>query len=249
MHSVKVKDLFSGHARDYAEFRPKYPDALVKYISRLVKYRGVVWDCACGSGQLSLPLAEHFQLVLASDISEGQIAQAPGHKGILYTVQPAEKTDFPDEFFDMVVVGQAIHWFNHEAFYREAKRVMGPNAVLVIIGYGMMRVSPEVDVVIDHFYKNITGPYWEPERKYINEAYQTLPFPFETIEIPTFDMPCQWSFAQMMGYLNTWSAVKKYEAKNGLNPLTLVADDLEQAWGSPAVKQVVFPIFMKAGKK
>jgi SAM-dependent methyltransferase len=249
MTPAKVKDLFSGHAGDYAQFRPQYPEAFVKYISRLVKYRGVVWDCACGSGQLSLPLAEHFQLVLASDISAGQINAAPGHKGILYTVQPAEKTDFPDEFFDMVVVGQAIHWFNHEAFYREAKRVMGPNAVLVAIGYGLMHVSPEVDAVLDHFYKNITGPYWEPERKYIDDAYATLPFPFEPIEVPDFEMPCQWRFDQMMGFLNTWSAVKRYEKEHGINPLTLVASDFEKAWGLQTVKQVVFPVFAKAGRK
>jgi ubiquinone/menaquinone biosynthesis C-methylase UbiE len=249
MLPAKVKDLFSGHAKDYAAFRPKYPDAFVKSVSRLVKYRGVVWDCACGSGQLSLPLADHFQLVLASDISEGQIEQARGHRGILYTVQPAEQTDFPDEFFDMVVVGQAIHWFDHEAFYREANRVMGPGAVIVAIGYGLMRVSAEVDAVLDHFYKNITGPYWEPERKYIDEAYQSLPFPFEPIEVPTYEIPCNWTFAQMMGYLNTWSAVKKYEQENGMNPLSLVATDLEQAWGGVANRRVVFPGFVKAGRK
>ncbi|MCU0405054.1 MAG: methyltransferase domain-containing protein [Chitinophagaceae bacterium] len=249
MLPAKIKDLFSGHAGDYAQFRPKYPEAFVKYISRLVKYRGVVWDCACGNGQLSLPLAEHFQLVLASDVSEKQVAAAPGHEGILYTVQPAEQTDFPDEFFDMVVVGQAIHWFNLEAFYKEANRVMGPNAVIAAIGYGLMRISPEVDAVLHHFYKNITGPYWEPERKYIDEAYQNLPFPFEPIDVPAFEMPCQWNFAQMMGYLNTWTVVKRYEQEKGVNPLSLVEKDLEQAWGGEGIRKVVFPLFVKAGRK
>lgn len=249
MFPAKIKDLFSGHAPEYAQFRPRYPEELVKYISRLVRYRGVVWDCGCGSGQLSVPLARHFQLVMASDISEGQVAQAPGNKGILYTIQPAEQTDFPDEYFDMVVVGQAIHWFNHEAFYREAKRVMGPEAVIVAIGYGLMRVSPGIDAVMDQFYKEITGPYWEPERKYIDDAYRSLPFPFEPINVPDFEIYCQWNFEQMMGYLNTWSAVKGYEQENGVNPLTLVATDLEQAWGGETGRRVVFPGFVKAGRK
>jgi ubiquinone/menaquinone biosynthesis C-methylase UbiE len=249
MSTSLSKDLFSAHATDYAQFRPKYPPAFIKYISRLVRYRGVVWDCGCGNGQLSVGLADHFQLVLASDISAEQVAQAPGNKGILYTVQPSEHTDFPDEFFDMVVVGQAIHWFNHDAFYCEAYRVMGPNAVLAAIGYGLMRISPEVDAVLDHFYKNITGPYWEPECIYIDEAYNNLPFPFEPIEVPAFYMPAQWSFKHMMGYLNTWSAVKKYEQENGVNPLSLVADDFEKAWGGEERKKVVFPLFVRAGRK
>jgi SAM-dependent methyltransferase len=249
MLPVLTRDLFSAHAADYAQFRPQYPPAFVKYISRLVRYRGVVWDCGCGNGQLSLGLAEHFQLVLASDISAEQVAQAPGHKGILYSVQPAEQTDFPDEFFDMVVVAQAIHWFNHEAFYREAHRVMGSNAVMVAIGYGLMRICPEVDAVLDHFYQNITGPYWEPERIYIDEAYQNLPFPFEPIHVPSFEMPCAWSFGQMMGFLNTWSAVKEYEKEKGINPLSLVADYFEKAWGGEERRKVVFPLFVRAGRK
>jgi SAM-dependent methyltransferase len=243
------KDLFSAYAADYAQFRPQYPSAFIKYISRLIRYRGVVWDCGCGNGQFSLGLADHFQLVLASDISAEQVAKAPGHKGILYTVQPAEQTDFPDEFFDMVVVAQAIHWFNHDAFYLEAHRVMGPKAVLVAIGYGLMRISPEVDVVLHHFYQNITGPYWEPERIYIDEAYQNLPFPFEPIEVPAFEMPCEWTLGQMMGFLNTWSAVKKYEQENGVNPLSLVSYDFEKAWGGEKRRKVVFPLFVRAGRK
>lgn len=244
-----TKDLFSAHAADYAQFRPKYPPAFIKYISRLVRYRGVVWDCGCGNGQLTLGLAEHFQLVMGSDISAEQVMHAPGHKGILYSVQPAEQTDFPDEFFDMVVVAQAIHWFNHEAFYREANRVMGPNAVIAAIGYGLMRISPEVDAVLHHFYQNITGHYWEPERIYIDEEYQNLPFPFEPIEVLSFEMPCEWTFAQMIGFLNTWSAVKKYEQENGVNPLSLVADDFEKAWSGEERRKVVFPLFVRAGRK
>ncbi len=249
MPSEKVKDLFSGHAKGYADFRPRYPAALVKYISRLVKYRGVVWDCACGNGQLSLPLAEHFQLVLASDISAEQVAAAPGHRGILYTVQPAEQTDFPDEFFDMVVVAQAIHWLPHDAFYEEAKRVMGPNAVIVLIGYGLMRISPELNAIIDHFYNEVVGPFWEPERAWIDKGYESLPFPFDPIEVPVFEMPCEWSFDHMIGYLNTWSAVKKFEALKGSNPVEGLKAALKAAWGNKAVQRVVFPLLVKAGRK
>jgi SAM-dependent methyltransferase len=249
MYHQSTKDLFSRHAQMYAQYRPTYPQALITYISQLVKYRGVLWDCGCGNGQLALAFAENFQLVCATDISSEQIANAPAHMGILYKVLPAEKTDFPAGFFDMVVVGQAIHWFNHELFFQEAKRVMAPNAVLVAIGYGLMRISPEIDVVLNHFYTNITGPYWEPERKYLDDGFASLPFPFEPIEVPEFQMPCLWSLEQVTGFLNTWSAVKKYEAVNGINPLSLIETDLVQAWSEKDKRMVVFPLFIKAGKK
>jgi SAM-dependent methyltransferase len=249
MSSQIPGDLFSGHAKDYAGFRPVYPEELIHYISHLVRYRGVVWDCACGNGQLSLPLAGHFNLVMATDISEQQIAHAPGHKGIMYTVQRAEQTDFPDEYFDMIVIGQAIHWFDHDAFYSEVNRVLAPDGVIVAVGYGLMTINEEVDAVLNHFYKNITGTYWPTERAHLDAGYTTIPWPFDTIETPSFEMTHHWGFDQMMGYLNTWSAVKLYEKETGVNPLTLVVEDFRKAWGSDNTRLVRFPLFVKAGKK
>jgi ubiquinone/menaquinone biosynthesis C-methylase UbiE len=249
MSNQMPKDLFSGHAKDYSDFRPSYPEDLINYICHLVKYRGVVWDCACGNGQLAIPLAEHFHLVMASDISEKQILQAPGHRGVLYTVQQAENTDFPDEYFDMVVVGQAIHWFNHEAFYHEVNRVLAPQGVIVAIGYGLMSINPPLNEVLQNFYKNIVGPYWPLERAHLDAGYETIPWPFESIQTPAFDMTMRWTFDKMMNYLNTWSSVKLYENENGANPVALVAEDFKKAWGREGEKVVRFPLFVKAGKK
>jgi hypothetical protein len=64
-----------------------------------------------------------------------------------------------------------------------------------------------------------------------------------------FEMPCDWNFTQMISFLNTWSAVKKYEQENGINPLSLVAGDFEKAWGGEESRRVVFPLFVRAGRK
>ena len=245
----QTKDLFSDHAKDYAHFRPDYPEAFIRYISQLVSYQGVVWDCGCGSGQLAFPLAEYFNLVMATDISEKQVAHARAHNRILYSIQPAEQTDFPDEYVDLVVVGQALHWFDHEAFFKEVDRVLVPHGVIVAVGYGLMTICPETDAVLNYFYKDITGPYWSPERHHLDAEYSTIPWPFEPVEVPPFDMKQQWTFDQMMGYLNTWSAVKLYERHTGVNPITLVSADFEKAWGNEAERTVTFPLFIKAGKK
>lgn len=249
MSSHHPGDLFSGYANEYAAFRPAYPEALIRYISQLVPYRGVVWDCGCGSGQLAVPLARYFNLVMATDISEKQIAQAPGHRGILYTVQAAEQTDFPDAYFDVIVVGQALHWFNHEAFFREANRLLGPDGVIVAIGYGLLTISPDVDKVVQHLYHDITGPFWAPGRRHLDAGYATIPWPFEPIETPAFNMVHNWTLSHMTGYLNTWSAVRKYEAERAENPINLIYDDLKKAWGEADKKQVVFPVILKAGRK
>lgn len=123
---MRAKDLFSNHAADYASFRPQFPAELIKHLASLVNYRGVAWDCATGNGQLAVQLERYFNLVCASDISAAQIKEAPARGGIHYSVQPAESTDYPDHFFDLITVGQAIHWLNREAFYKEAKEYCAP---------------------------------------------------------------------------------------------------------------------------
>lgn len=247
--SMSRKAYFSEHADAYATFRPRYPDALIRHICKMVKYRGVAWDCACENGQLAVLLSKHFQLVMASDISAEQIALAPGNKGILYTVQSAEQTDFPEEYFDLIVVGQAIHRFCFEDFYAEVFRVLGPKGIIVAIGYGLLSINSEIDKVIHRLYREILGDFWPPERRFIEEAYTKIPWPFEDVMMPDFAMQDNWTKHHLLGYLNTWSAVKLYEKVHRINPVSLVATEIEEAWGGEHHREVRFPIFTKAGKK
>ncbi|WP_211263129.1 methyltransferase domain-containing protein [Thioalkalivibrio nitratireducens] len=50
--------------------------------------------------------------------------------------------------FDLITVGQALHWFDFPAFYAEAARVLRPGGVLAAWGYGLMQVSPAVDAAV-----------------------------------------------------------------------------------------------------
>ena len=244
-----MKDKFSEAPADYKQYRPLYPKALVEELAGMLAYRGVCWDCGTGNGQLALMLADEFNLVCATDISARQLQEAPPHKGILYSVQPAGDTDFPADFFDLVTVAQAIHWFDFDAFYAEVKRVLKPEGLLAVIGYNLLNISPAVDIVIRNFYDSVIGPYWDKERRYIDENYQTIPFPFEEIAMPAFTMETDWNFLQLLGYLNTWSAVKNYTAANGHNPVELIAEELQHAWGDEKrVKKVTFPLLLRVGR-
>ncbi|MCU0396292.1 MAG: class I SAM-dependent methyltransferase [Chitinophagaceae bacterium] len=244
-----VKDLFSAGAVDYARFRPRYPKELLRYLAQQVQYRGVAWDCATGNGQLALGLEKYFNLVCATDISPRQILQAPGRPGIHYSVQPAENTDFPDHFFDLVTVGQAAHWLQLDVFYAEVCRVLRPGGVIALLGYGRCRVNERIDPILDHFYTKVVGSYWEPERRFIEEGYQTLAFPFEEWETPFFNMQESWSLDEMAGYLRTWSAVQKYKAENGLDPVDALVPQLAAYWPRGKRLPVQFPLLLRVGRR
>jgi len=53
----------------------------------------------------------------------------------------------------------------------------------------------------------------------------------------------KWDFERLMGYLNTWSAVKCHTDQIGENPLDLVHDDLRAAWGAPEqARRITWPL-------
>ncbi len=102
--------------------------------------------------------------------------------------------------------------------------------------------------MVDKFYKDVTGPYWDKERKYVDEHYRSIPFPFNEIKTPHFVMNYNWEFEQVIGYFNTWSAVQHYIRKNNENPVNIFANELKEAWGDVLKRKVTFPIFMRTGR-
>jgi SAM-dependent methyltransferase len=244
-----MKDRFSKASQNYATFRPTYPTELYDFLLSQTKGRAKAWDVGTGNGQVATVLAEHFQQVEATDISANQLANATQKPNILYSKQRAEETNFPNKTFDLITVAQAIHWFDFEQFYTEVRRTAKPNALLVVIGYGVFAVNPKIDAItIGHLYNEVIHNDWDKERHYIDENYATIPFPFEEIECPKLEMVCEWNFDQLMGYLNTWSGLQNYTARTGTNPLEVLATDLRQAWGNATHHTVRFPILLRIGK-
>jgi ubiquinone/menaquinone biosynthesis C-methylase UbiE len=241
------KDNFSSQSDQYAKYRPGYPAAFFEYLNTILTGTQNAWDCGTGNGQVATLLAKMFDTVYATDISQSQLDNAAHADNIIYSVQPAEQTDFPDHHFDLVIVAQAIHWFDFEKFYAEVKRTCKENALLIVIGYGILHVSPEIDAVIGRFYKNVIGPYWDKERRYIDEQYQTIPFPFKEIQMPRFSNTYAWTMEHLIGYLNTWSAVKHFTKQNGTNPVDDLRKEIAAVWMQDEI-EVSFPLLLRVGR-
>jgi ubiquinone/menaquinone biosynthesis C-methylase UbiE len=243
-----MKDYFSSQSDNYAKYRPTYPAALYAYLYSLVPENKLAWDCGTGNGQVARVLADHFEKIFATDISQSQLDHAPRVAKVQYSVQSAERTNFPANQFDLIVVAQAIHWFDFERFYQEARRTARKNALIAVIGYGKLLVSPEIDTIINRFYEDIVGPYWPPERKHLEEEYRTIPFPFKELIVPPFAMRVEWSLDHLVEYLNTWSAVKLFIAKQRYNPVEQLSAEIALHWGNNEERKVEFPLFTRCGR-
>jgi len=244
-------DHFSSLASQYAEFRPGYPDALFAWLADIVPARKLAWDCACGSGQASRGLANYFERVIATDASKGQIAEAPPHAKIEYRVASAENSHLDNHAADLITVAQAAHWLKLDAFYEEARRVAAPQGILALWTYEFYSTDDRhILACLTNFYENTVSPYWPPERNYVRTGYRTVPFPFANIiEPPIFRMDVSWKFAQILGYLRTWSATKRFRDEKGIDPVEGLETELLPLWGDPDNARIfTFPIYMRVAR-
>lgn len=246
---MNFKDHFSKQADAYAKYRPVYPDMLFDYLAVHAKERKLAWDAGTGSGQAALGLAAHFERVIATDPSESQVHNATAHPKVLYKVASAEQTDIPDRSVDLITVAQALHWFDLNRFYAEARRVLKPTGVLTAWCYGLNEIESGIDEIVRRFYRDVVGPYWPPERRLIDECYRTIPFPFTESVPPAFHMEAEWTLDEYLGYLGTWSATQRYRQQQGTDPLAALRAELLHTWSAPQAKRTVkWPIHLRIGK-
>lgn len=244
-----MKDNFSIQSAGYALYRPHYPPELFDYIVQFVKDRQLAWDCGTGNGQSAKILSRYFDKVIATDISASQIEKAHQSPNISYAIEPAEKTGIASNSTDLVTVAQAIHWFDFERFYAEVNRVGKPGSHIAVWTYSLLSISPRIDELIHHYHYHILGAYWDAERKYVDEEYKTIPFPFEEIPSPRFEIKVNWSLDELSGYFNTWSALQKFITAEGYSPVPALITAIQPYWGSSEKKEIVFPVHLRLGRK
>ena len=247
--SGRFKDHFSEVAAAYAAHRPSYPAALVDFLAGIAPAQRLAWDSGCGSGQLSVLLAGSFTRVVATDASPEQIARAGAHPNVEYRCARADASGLAARVADLATAAQAAHWFDLPAYYAEVRRVARPGGIVALISYGVVTAGTGVDEVILPFYERVLSPYWPPERRHVDLGYRSLPFPFEELDAPSFEIRLDWGLEELVGYVGTWSAVWALEQAQGPAPFARFRRDLAAAWGPAAAARTVrWPLALRVGR-
>ena len=201
------------------------------------------------ASQAARALAKYFNQVVATDASAEQVESASGlPQNVDLRVAPAEESGIAAASVDLVTVAQALHWFDFDRFYAEVRRVLAPGGMLAVWSYELTRISAEIDVLIDEFYRGEIEPFWPCERRYVEAAYRTIPFPFDELdEVPEFSMSVEWTADQLLDYLRTWSAVRRCMAEQGKDPVGELEVKLKPAWGEGA-REVRWPLNLRLGR-
>jgi hypothetical protein len=146
-------------------------------------------------------------------------------------------------------VAQALHWFDRDKFFNEARRVARPNAILAVYGYGWFYLSPILDALTNRCLLQPVQPYWSAHNRLLWEGYRTIIFPFEEITPPSLAIHVSWTLEQLFDYFLTWSAVRKKIAAEGDAFVGAARRTFEASWGDPAQpRHVVMPLSVRLGK-
>lgn len=249
LHATSFEDHFSKRAREYALYRPRYPVELFAYLAAISPGRRMAWDCGTGNGQAAAELISHFDQVVATDASPDQLAQAAPHERIIYRLERAEDASLDTGTVDLVTVALAVHWFDLDQFYRQVRRVVRKGGILAVWTYHLPVMEPRIVQVLTRYYAEILAGYWPDRFLYVAERYRTLPFPFEELAPPEFEMEAEWDLGQMLGYLDTWSATRRFQEERDVHPVKMVWPALVEAWGDPERKRAIrWPMYIRVGR-
>jgi SAM-dependent methyltransferase len=257
--SSRFADHFSSLADEYARFRPGYPPSLFAWLAGLAPSRRLAWDCATGPGQAAAGLARHFERVVATEASLNQLLQGQRDRDsrVRLVCSLAERSGLAPGSVDLLTVAQAVHWFDFDAFWTEVRRVLAPEGVVAVWGYGLLAVEPDpgggLERLLDRYYRSVVGPYWPPERRHILERYRSIAFPpeephFEELQVPRVVSEAVWTRDHLLGYLGTWSAGKRYREDRGEDPRNQTAEELAAIWPVGERRRVRWELFVRVGR-
>ncbi len=242
------RDEFSSIAAQYAVYRPMYPGALFDFVVSLPARRELAWDCATGNGQAARALAPMFTRVIATDASTAQLKHAAPAANIKYRRAHAEESGLEANSVDLITVAQALHWFDLDAFFAEASRVLRVGGAIAVWGYGDAHLdSPALDGILGRFYAEKIKSFWPTNRAILDTEYRSITMPFTEVAAPPMEMTRDWTLDAFTGYARTWSATQQYIKMRGHDPVVELADALRPQWGAAErLHRITWPVWIRA---
>lgn len=139
---------FSDRVDDYVRYRPGYPRETISDIREVCDARSgaTIADIGCGTGILARPFLELGYRVFGvepnrpmREAAERALGRFPGFSSLDGS---AEDTGLPDRSVDLVLAGQAFHWFDPARARAEFLRVLRNPAWVALLWNDRVAPAP-----------------------------------------------------------------------------------------------------------
>lgn len=189
-------------ARRYRHGRPfHHPRALDRILSVVgMESVGLALDVACGTGLSTSALADRARAAIGVDSVEAMVRIAKPVPNALYALAAAERLPFGPETFDLLTVSSGVHWFDQEAFFAEAARVLTSQGWLAIYDHFFEGSDdePAIDTWLERQYARRYPP---PPRAARADRTELVPAQFDEVESFEYDDPIAFTHDQLVSYL------------------------------------------------
>ncbi|HEX8733727.1 MAG TPA: class I SAM-dependent methyltransferase [Pyrinomonadaceae bacterium] len=132
-------ERFTNRVANYVKYRPTYPKEVLRFLKDELNLQSdsIIADVGSGTGILTKIFLENGNTVYGVEPNAAMRAAAedflkdfPNFKSVDGT---SERTTLPERSIDFVTAAQAFHWFEPEKTRAEFKRILKPDAYVVLI--------------------------------------------------------------------------------------------------------------------
>lgn len=185
---------FSNRVDDYVKYRPDYPAAMLGFLEdnyRLQK-DNIIADIGSGTGISSLYFLKAGYEVIGvepnAEMREKSVELLAAFPLFIAVDGSAEHTTLDDGTIDVIIAGQAFHWFDVIETKKEFKRISKPGGLLVLFwNERLLRSDFEKEydaLIVKHSIDYVKVDHRRIDWENIQSFY--APQPFELKEFPNY---------------------------------------------------------------
>lgn len=203
---MKNTERFSNRVENYIRYRPHYPKEVIALLKKNIGLDSLatVADIGSGTGISSELFLQNGNKVYGvepnAQMRQAAVAIFANNKNFISVDASAEATSLPDHSIDLILAGQAFHWFDKELAKKEFQRIAQPDAYLVLM-WNDRKLDSEFQQVYELLLKEFAKDYEEVNYRNMDEKTIQAFFYPNPCALYTFDHSQFFDFESLKGRL------------------------------------------------